>query len=211
VGGLSTTGFKIRRATLEDLEVLTALWSAMLYPVDELTRRLTEFQVAEDANGTVIGTLALAMTERQGLIHSEAFQDFSLADTARPLLWERLLALANSHGLLRVWTREQVLFWKQSGLNEPTPKDLNLLPAPWRGASSGWLTLKLREDVAALIAADKEFALMLQAEKVRAQRAMGRAKTLKTVAMMVAVALIIVAIVAAVLVLQRTRQALRIP
>jgi hypothetical protein len=139
----------------------------------------------------------LATAERQGLLHGEGFTDFSLADALRPLLYERLLALANNHGLLRLWTREQALFWKHSGLTQPTPEELAVLPVSWRGGATGWLTLKLREDVDALIAADKEFALMLQAEKHRAQKALGRAKAFKAFVIVIAGVLIVGTLIAA--------------
>jgi hypothetical protein len=46
---------RVRRATLEDLEMLTALWTSMKFSAADLKNRLIEFQVAEDAGGKVAG------------------------------------------------------------------------------------------------------------------------------------------------------------
>ena len=39
--------------------------------------------------------------QRQGLIHSEAFADYAMADQVRPSLWGRIQALAMNHGIAR--------------------------------------------------------------------------------------------------------------
>src|ERR1017187_926557 len=101
VGVVSSSNYRVRRATLDDIRQLTALWQSMQFPVEDLARRVTEFQVAEGAEGEVRGAVGLQIAERQGLVHSEAFSDFALADHLRPLLWDRLLAVATNHGLLR--------------------------------------------------------------------------------------------------------------
>src|ERR1017187_6948634 len=96
VGGVSSSKYRVRRATLDDIGQLTAIWESMQYPTQELARRVTEFQVAEDVNGTVLGAVGLQINERQGLIHSEAFGDFALAEPLRQLLWDRVNAVATN-------------------------------------------------------------------------------------------------------------------
>ena len=171
----------MRRATLDDIGQLTALWQAMQFPTDDLARRVTEFQVAEGADGTVLGAVGLQIAERQGLIHSEAFSDFALAEHLRPLLWDRLHAVATNQGLLRVWTREQAPFWNHCGLVKADDEALQKLPALWRGAPSDWLTLKLRDDLETVMSLDKEFALFMQSEKQRTERVFQHARTMKTI------------------------------
>jgi N-acetylglutamate synthase-like GNAT family acetyltransferase len=194
--------YRVRRATLEDVGALMDLWKSMHLPADELARRITEFQVAEDAEGRVLGAVALQLAERQGRIHSEAFTDFALADHLRPLLWDRMNALANNHGLLRLWTQEQAPFWNHSGLGKADPEALAKLPAAWRGGPGAWLTLKLREDIAEVISADKEFALFMEAEKQRTARALQHAKLLKFIATLIALAVLGLALAGAILVLR---------
>ena len=163
----------------------------MGFPVEDLAKRVTEFQVAESADGRLLGAAGLQVAERQGLIHSEAFTDFALAEQLRPLLWDRLHAVAINHGLLRVWTREAAPFWNHCGLQRPEAETLEKLPALWRGPTSGWLSLKLREDVEAVIVLDKEFALFMQSERQRTERLFQRARRLKTLMTLIAFLLLI--------------------
>lgn len=195
---VSSPKYRVRRATLDDIGQLTAIWEAMHYPTQELARRVTEFQVAEGADGTVLGAVGLQMAERQGLVHSEAFSDFALAEHLRPLLWDRVQTVATNHGLLRVWTQEQAPFWNHCGLIKAEGEVLQKLPASWRGPSSPWLTLKLRDDVEAVLSVDKEFALFMQSEKQRTEQVFKRARTIKTIATLIALALLIGVIVWAV-------------
>src|SRR3989454_2953075 len=167
---MNSSNYRVRRATLDDIGQLTDLWKSMHLPADQLGKRITEFQVAESADGKLLGAVGLQMAERQGRIHSEAFSDFALSDHLRPLLWERGHAVATNHGLLRLWTREQAPFWNRCGLVKADAEALEKLPAVWRGQSSGWLTLKLREDIETAISLDKEFALFMESEKQRTQR-----------------------------------------
>ena len=205
---MSSSPYRVRRATLDDIGQLTALWQSMQFPVDDLARRVTEFQVAEGANGEVLGALGLQIAERQGLLHSEAFSDFALADHLRPLLWDRLHAVAANHGLLRVWTCEQAPFWSHCGLLVADTEALQKLPALWRGASSTWKTLKLKDDVETVLSADKEFALFMQSEKERTARVFQQARTLKTAMTLIAVVALIAVVVWGVRLLVRNPQLL---
>ena len=193
-GGVSSSKYRVRRATLDDIGQLTALWESMNYPTTDLARRVTEFQVAESLDGTVLGALGLQIAERQGRVHSEAFGDFALAEQLRPLLWDRVQAVATNHGLLRLWTQEQAPFWNHCGLLKPNAETLEKLPALWRGPSSAWLTLKLRDDVDTIVSADKEFAVFMQSEKQRTEQVFRRARALKTFATVVAFGLLILVV-----------------
>lgn len=191
-GRVSSPYYRVRRATLDDIGQLTAMWEPMQYPTRDLARRVTEFQVAEGADGKVLGAVGLQIAERQGLIHSEAFTDFALAEHLRPLLWDRLHTVATNQGLLRVWTREQAPFWNHCGLLHADAETLQKLPALWRGPSSTtWLTTKLREDVEAVLSLDQEFALFMQSEKQRTDQVFKRARTFKTLVTVIAFALLI--------------------
>lgn len=187
---MNPPSYRVRRATLEDLGQLTALWQSMHFSVEDLGKRITEFQVAEGADSKLLGALGLQIAERQGLVHSEAFADFALADQLRPLLWERVQAVAINHGLLRLWTQEQAPFWNRCGLLSGDAACLQTLPARWRSPRPNWLTLKLKEDPEALISADKEFALFMESEKQRTQRAFQQARVLKTIATLIALAIL---------------------
>jgi N-acetylglutamate synthase-like GNAT family acetyltransferase len=182
--------FRVRRATLDDIGALSGIWESMRLPVDEFSRRITEFQVAEDAKGAIIGAVGLQLLQKQGLIHSEGFTDFALADQVRPLIWERLRAVANNHGLLRFWTLENAPFWSHSGLGKPDEEALTKLPGVWQQPKANWLTLKLREDVETLLSSDQEFAVFMDAERQKTARTFQQAKLLKRVATLLAVVLL---------------------
>ena len=187
---MSSAKYTVRRATLDDVGALTELWKTMHFPVEPLARRVTEFQVAEDAPGKLAGAVGLQIAQRQGQIHSEGFTDFAVADQIRPLLWERLRSVAANHGLVRLWTRETAPFWKHCGLAEPDAAALQKLPAAWKSENSEWRTLKLKEDLEEVISADKEFALFMESERERTQRALQHAKILKFIATVIALALV---------------------
>lgn len=187
---MNSTDYRVRRATLEDIDSLTVIWQSMHFPIDELARRITEFQVAESGVGELLGAVGLHVSGRQGLVHSEAFGDFALAEHLRPLLWDRLQSVANNQGLLRVWTQERAPFWSHCGLVKPDAAALEKLPAAWRELSGGWLTLKLREDVERLTSVDKEFGIFMQAERARTQRSLQRGKVMKAIATLIAIGLL---------------------
>lgn len=203
---MSVADYRVRRATLDDVGTLTDLWKSMKFPADDLARRVTDFQVAVGPDGKVVGAVALQIAERQGRIHSEAFSDFALADPLRPQLWDRLNSLASNHGLIRLWTQEQAPFWSHCGLVKADAEVLQKLPPAWRDKPGAWLTLKLREDIAEVISADKEFALFMQAEKQRTARALQQAKVLKLFATMIALVVLLLVMAAAVLLLRRNPQ-----
>lgn len=187
---MSAPNYRVRRATLDDLDALKALWESMRISEPDLEKRLTEFQLAESQDGQVLGALALQINGKHGRVHGEAFTDFALAHELRPLLWARIQALALNHGLVRFWTREQAPFWKRSGLLPADAGALEKLPPAWADAAANWLTLRLRDENA-VSSVDKEFAAFMEAEKRRTAKVMHHTKTLKAVVTVIAVILAI--------------------
>ena len=199
---MTVANYRVRRATLEDIEALTGLWQAMHLPADDLAKRITEFQIAENAEGQLVGAVGLQLLERQGRLHSEGFTDFALADVLRPQLWERLQSVASNNGLVRLWTQEQAPFWSHCGLVKPDPESLEKLPAAWKPLKGQWLTLKLKEDIEEVISADKEFAMFMQAERQRTERAFQQAKVLKFIATLLAIGVLFLVMAGAFLVIR---------
>jgi len=195
---MNSLNFRVRRATLDDISQLAALWNSMKFQADVLSKRVTEFQIAENPEGVLVGAVGLEIAQKQGRIHSEAFTDFSLADQLRPMLWERIHAVAMNHGLLRLWTQEHAPFWSHCGLIKPDPDALQKLPVPWQAQKSDWLTLKLKDDVVeTLVSLDKEFAMFMDSEKQRTARAFQHAKILKLIATLIALAVFIIVLAGA--------------
>jgi N-acetylglutamate synthase-like GNAT family acetyltransferase len=197
-----SSNYRVRRATLDDIGQLTAIWRSLHFPVEELAKRVTEFQVAEGQDGKLLGAVGLQIAERQGRVHSEAFHDFALADQLRPLLWDRVHSVASNHGLLRLWTQEKAPFWNHCGLLKPDPEALERLPVLWRGPATDWLTLKLKDDLETVASLDKEFALFMESEKQRTDKAFQHARLLKLIATLLTLAILAI-VVAGVIVLLR--------
>jgi N-acetylglutamate synthase-like GNAT family acetyltransferase len=187
---MSSPNYRVRRATLDDLSALKALWASMHFSGADLEKGLTEFQVVEDTDDKLLGAIALQISEKSGRVHGEAFKDFGLAEELRQLLWERLQVVAMNNGLLRLWTQESAPFWNRCGLLPADAKTLEKLPRAWAGDSANWLTVQLRDETA-VAAVDKEFALFMETEKQKTARALDYAKTLKRVATAIAIVLAI--------------------
>ena len=178
---MADPALRVRRATIEDLEALRPLWTSMHLPAAELEPRLTEFQVVENAEGKLMGGIGFQFGERNGRLHSEAFTDFAIADTARELLWNRIQTLASNHGILRVWTTEKTPFWSRLGFKPADEEALKKLPEAWRTPETSWLTLQLKDE-AAIASVEKELAMFMAAEKRSSDRVFQQAKVVKTLA-----------------------------
>jgi hypothetical protein len=119
------------------------------------------------------------------------------------MLWERLQSVANNHGLVRIWTDEKAPFWSHCGLAKADAEALQKLPVLWRSQAGDWLTLKLRDDIAAVMSADKEFAMFMASEKEKTERTMQQAKMLKLVATLVSLGLVLLVFAGAFILLKK--------
>ncbi|MEY4387561.1 MAG: hypothetical protein RLY20_2844 [Verrucomicrobiota bacterium] len=192
---MNAAEYRARRATIEDLPALSALWQTMRFPAGELERRLTEFQVAIDGAGSVLGAIGFQVAGKNGLIHSEAYTDFGLADALRPIIWERLKMVAANHGIVRAWTREPAPFWLQIGLTRPDEEAMTKFPPTWNDYPGDLLVIKLREDVEEVLSADKEFEMFKQSERARSEAALSAAKGLQKAAAIAALILAVAVII----------------
>jgi len=201
---MNSQAYHVRRATVEDLGVLMDLWTSMNFAAADLKNRLTEFQVGEDANGKVVAALGFQIHHRHGLIHSEAFADFAVADQVRPLLWGRIQALALNHGIVRLWTRESAPFWTHNGLQAADANTLERLPEEWNRAAPGWLTLRLKdEDV--MLSLDKELALFKEAERQSTAATLSQARKLKVIITVIGTVIALILIAAAIYMLLKRK------
>jgi hypothetical protein len=183
---MNPSNYRVRRATTDDLTKLRPIWATMQFPAGELERRVTEFQLAENADGQMVGAVGFQMLEGQARIHSEAFSDFAVADFVRPLFWDRIRILAANHGITRLWTREDAPFWKQNGLQPAVADVLKKLPAAWSEPNAAWLTLQLKGEEA-IASIEKEIAMLMKAERQRTARTLQHAETLKKIGLVLAI------------------------
>jgi len=193
---MSLENYRVRRATTDDLDGLILLWKSAQLPANILDKRFTEFQVAEDDSGKLLGAIGLQVAGTEGRVHSETYADFGLTDRLRPLLWERISNVAMNHGLFRLWTNESAPFWKKEcGFTEPAADVLAKKPESFSETKFGWLVLQLREDRAAPSSIEAEFARFKAEENVRTGKIRERARLLKGVALGLSVLLFIFVVV----------------
>src|SRR5271156_2231142 len=177
---------RVRRATVDDLDTLKSLWASMRLSPDELEPRLTEFQVVENSEGHVLGAMGIHFVKQHALLHSEGYSDFSVADSARNLFWERIQPLAANHGVFRIWTQERSPFWKSFGFQPPTAEMLPRLPEHWQNEfAGGWLTLQLKDEAVINAAIEKHFASIIATEKLEAQRVSEKVRNINNIIIVV--------------------------
>ena len=188
---MSTPQLQVRRATIDDLPKLAPLWREENLDVNDLEKRFKEFQVAEGLSGEVIAALGLQVAGQEGRLHSEVIARPEQADLAREKLWERAQIIANNHGLYRVWTQLATPFWHTNGFAHAPGDVLAKLPPAFSGNAAPWLFVKLREEGAAGISIDKEFAMFKEAERERTEQMFRQARFLKIIALAIAGAVLI--------------------
>lgn len=186
---------QVRRATIEDLPQLIALWKQEDLPWEELEKRLKEFQLVADEGGQVLGVLGLEIAGLEGRVHSEAFARPELADPLRDLLWERAQIVAKNHGLVRLWSQFRTPFWNHCGFRVPTDDVAAKLPPSFAGNPAPWRFLQLRDDAALPVSVEKEFALFKEMEKAETQKIFQRAKVLKLIAGLVVMAVFVLVLI----------------
>ncbi len=154
----------IRRATVDDLPALKTLWLAAQLPADKLKDRVTEFQVVE-SDGKFAGAIGVQIVRQHARLHSEDYADFSVADAARELFWERIQKLAANHGVFRVWMNEASSFWTRWGFQPANAEILARLPDEWKNLEGDWLTLELKNEDAINAILKNQFGDFMASEK----------------------------------------------
>jgi N-acetylglutamate synthase-like GNAT family acetyltransferase len=172
---MSTTPLTVRRATVEDLPALKAMWTAHEYDADQLETRLTEFQVVE-REGEILGAIGFLILRTAGLLHNEEYSDYSIADEARALFWDRIQKLASTHGVFRLWLRENTPYWLRWGFQPPDAETLERLPIEWNVPDETWFTFELKNEAVITAALNRQFAGFMASEKRSVEETQARAK-----------------------------------
>jgi hypothetical protein len=174
---VSSPAYKVRRATLDDLPALRALWTEAHIPLDGLEKRFTEVQVAETEEGKIHGAIGIKLEGLHGKVHSEA-----MAPGADPAIydafWERLQIIGRNFGLLRLWTDSPSPFWQTLGFAKPDEKALAKVP-PTFGAKENLLTLALKADSADGLTVEQQFDIFSKTQRMETERLMQQAQTFK--------------------------------
>lgn len=176
---MSLRPLRVRRANTDDFPSLRPLWDAMRLPADELEKRLTEFQVVELADGQIVGAIGVQIAAQHALLHNEGYTDYSVADEARELFWDRIQTIAQHRGVFRLWTQEQSPFWIRRGFQAANTATLERLPAEWKNLEGRWLTLELKNEDAINAALKNQFADFMKSERQQTERVSEQARKLK--------------------------------
>lgn len=201
---MNPTELKVRRAVVDDLPQLIQLWKIEKLPWDVLEKRFTEFQVAVDSNNQVVGAIGLHIVGHEGLMHSEVFLRFDLADTIREMIWDRMEVIAHNFGLVRIWTREDSPFWHHYGFQPATQEQLQKLPHVFGAPDHGWYVASFRkEEPVKVINPEKEFEILIAQEKAETQRITDLAKVMRVIAIILAAIVLLGVVIGAIYVLKK--------
>lgn len=181
-----------RRANVEDLPMLREMWAQERLDADDLEKRVTEFQVACDAEGKIVAALGMKRVGEQGMIHSETIADFGVADQLRKLLWERLRTLAKNYAMARVWMKGTSMFWKELGFDPADEEVLEQLPAEF--GEGEWFSIRLRHDPFADggAAAKQQELMFRQALKAETEKTIRQARMVKALALVISLLLFVI-------------------
>jgi N-acetylglutamate synthase-like GNAT family acetyltransferase len=163
---VSSHPYSVRRATIDDLAVLRALWTTARLPVFELEPRLTEFQLAARDDGAVGGAVGLRVEGWHCWLHSPCFYSAAEEKSSLPALWQHVQQVSRGKGVARFWIAGPPgEFWQTVGFRPATAADLNRLPAAFRlpAGKKEWWTFSVRNDALLEKTIEREFA-RLQAE-----------------------------------------------
>ena len=192
VAPMTTPNPQVRRATIEDLPKLVSLWQAENLATTDLEKRFKEFQVVEGAGGELLAAVGLQVAGTEARLHNEVFAHPEQSDALRELLWERSQVIAKNHGLVRLWTQFATPFWNHSGFRYATGDTLAKLPPAFGGDPHPWQFLQLKEESAAPVSVEKEFAMFREMEKERTDKMLRQARMLKIFAVLIVLAVAIV-------------------
>ena len=194
-----------RRATVEDLPQLLALWRLEQLPAEALEKRFTEFQVVCDDTGQVLAALGLQLAGAQGWLHSEAIAKPELSDALRALLWKRLQIIIQNHALERLWTRMNTAFWREHGFERASEELLKLRPAAFPLNDQEWLVITLRA-ANATAALEREFAQIQALQAQEKEKTQARIYWIKRAALVVTVLVFALVLVWAVIMVKYGRR-----
>jgi N-acetylglutamate synthase-like GNAT family acetyltransferase len=174
---MTAADFRIRRATLDDLPALRTLWQASQTKPMDLEKRFTEMQVAEVADGQIVGAIGLKIERLHALIHSDIISDPAHAGPLHEAFWQRLQVLARNHGLFRLWTQSNDPYWTTLGFRKPDEKEQEKMPESF--GPGEFLTFPLKAETAEGLSVEKEFELFTQTQKMETERLMQQAQTFR--------------------------------
>ncbi len=184
-----------RRATVEDLPALQALWQQAGLPWLELERFVTEFQVVpSEVDGVLLAAIGLLVEGNDALLHTEALADSEQADELRATLWRRVQIVARNQGVQRLWTQEDADYWATGGFSKAAPATVAGATATFVDRSADWRVYELIDPDKAKHMVDEQMAIW-QAERAQEAEALqDKIRAFRTVAFGLAIVVTLAAL-----------------
>jgi len=198
---MTAAQYVTRRATVEDLPQLVALWRLEQLPAEALEKRFTEFQVVTDEAGQVLAATGMQIAGTQGLLHGESIAQAELGDTLRELLWNRLQIIIQNHALERLWTQMNAPFWRDKGFEGASAEQMAVVPASFHNEGGQWYVKTLRA-ANANAALEREFAQLKILQQEESERMRQRVQWAKRLALGITVVVFILVVIWAVTMLK---------
>lgn len=184
-----------RRATVEDLPALQALWQQAGLPWTELEPYVTEFQVvAGEAEGGLLAAIGLLVEDTDALLHTEAVAPWDNADELRAALWQRIQIVARNQGVHRLWTQEDADYWCHGGFRTPSPEVVAKAGASFVDKTAAWQVCDLIDPDKARLLVDEQMAIWQAARAQEAQELQSKIRVFRNFALLLAAAVTIAAL-----------------
>ncbi len=194
-----------RRATVEDLPALQALWQIGGLPADELEKFLTEFQVVPgEGEGVLLGAIGLMVEGNDALLHSEALAPGDEGDEIRAALWRRLQIVARNQGIHRLWTQEDADYWRDGCFLAAPAETVSAATAGFVDKTATWMVCELIDPAKAKLLVTEQMAIWHATRTQEADELQGKIRAFRNASLLVA-ALVVVLMIGMVVFVLRQR------
>ena len=200
-----------RRATVEDLPALQALWQIGGLPAEELEKFLTEFQVVPgEGEGVLLGAIGLMVEGNDALLHSEALvpgdegDGGDQSDAIRAALWRRLQIIARNQGIHRLWTQEDADYWRTGGFGAAPAETVSAATAAFVDKTATWLVCELIDPAKAKQLVTEQMAIWHATRTQEADELQGKIRAFRNASLLI-VAVVVVLMIGMVVFVLRQR------
>lgn len=184
---MESPALSARRATIEDLPALQALWQRAGLPWQELEAYVAEFLVVtRDDGAELLAALGLLVEHNDALLHPEALAETEDADELRAALWRRVQILARNQGIQRLWTQEDADYWRTVGFALPAPPTVAGTTATFVDKSAAWLLCEMIDPDKAKQIVSEQMAIWQAARAQEAAELQAKIRRFRNFAMLLA-------------------------
>lgn len=202
-----------RRATVEDLPALQALWQIGGLPAEELEKFLTEFQVVPgEGEGVLLGAIGLMVEGNDALLHSEALapgDEGDEGDAIRAALWCRLQIIARNQGIHRLWTQEDADYWRTGGFGAAPAETVSAATAAFVDKTATWLVCELIDPAKAKQLVTEQMAIWHATRTQEADELQGKIRAFRNASLLVVAVVVVLMIGIVVFVLRQRPEILK--